>query len=301
MRAGPTVPIIELQSLTRSYGSRRGIDDVSISVEEGALFGFLGPNGAGKTTAIRVVLGLLEPTRGTARVLGKDAWRESASIKRDVGYVPGDLRLYPWLTGDRALGIVSRVRGRDVRTHGRELAQMFELDLRVRVRKMSRGMRQKLGLILAMAHRPRLLVLDEPTVTLDPLMQITLQTHLRELAAQGHTIFFSSHTLTEVEQLCDRVAIIRDGRIVANETLDDLRSRAGHQVTIRFAAGTVPDEPPAWMTIVERGNATWVVILEGSVKTLIAWAAGQDLEDLRIERPDLETLFRRFYDGKSDQ
>ena len=215
--------IIHTEALSRHYGSRRGIESVSLDVPEGTLFGFLGPNGAGKTTTIRVMVGLLRPSAGSARIFGLDCWRDSRTIKDEIGYMPGDIRLMPWLDGRRALSIWGKVRGRDLMPYGRELAERFDLDLRTKVRSMSRGMRQKLGLILALAHKPRLLILDEPTVTLDPLMQAEVQRLLREMAAAGHTVFFSSHTLGEVEQLCDRVAMIRDGQLVADESLAALR------------------------------------------------------------------------------
>src|SRR5262245_43541117 len=202
---------IQLDNLTRRYGRRRGVERVSLSVPEGALFGFLGPNGAGKTTTIRVMLGFLRPTSGDARIFGLDCWRDSKAIKRDIGYLPGDLRLPAWMDGTNALSIFGAVRGKDLVGAGRQLAEKFALDLRVKVRDLSRGMRQKLGLILALAHSPRLLVLDEPTSALDPLMQQVLHDLLRQLAAAGHTVFFSSHSLSEVEQLCDHVAIVRDG------------------------------------------------------------------------------------------
>src|SRR5688572_11749408 len=174
---------IVTHELTRRYGSRRGIERVSLAVPEGSLFGFLGPNGAGKTTTIRVLLGFLRPTAGDARVFGQDVWRHSSRIKADVGYLPGDLRLYPWMTGAAALRVFGAARRRDLTREGRDLAERFALDLRVRVRSMSRGTRQKLGLVLALAARPRLLVLDEPTASLDPLVQETLRAHLRDLAA----------------------------------------------------------------------------------------------------------------------
>ncbi len=179
---------------------------------------------------------------------------------------------------------------------GRNLAERFHLDLSVKVRNMSRGMRQKLGLILALAHRPRLLVLDEPTVTLDPLMQTVFQQLLREMAAAGHTVFFSSHTLGEVEQLCDGVAMIRAGRIVADEPLQALRNRAGHVVTIRWRdAGGAAAPPPEFLTIHERDGLTWRGTLGGPIEPLVAWLAGRAIDDLSITRPDLETLFHRFY------
>jgi ABC-2 type transport system ATP-binding protein len=290
--------IIETSALSRSYGQRRGIENVGLSVPEGALFGFLGPNGAGKTTAIRVLVGLLRPTSGKARIFGLDCWTHSETIKREIGYVPGDLRLQPWLDGRTALRIWGAVRGRNLLAAGRELAERFDLNLSTKVRSMSRGMRQKLGLILALVHKPRLLILDEPTVTLDPLMQSVFQDLLREMAAAGNTVFFSSHTLGEVEQLCDRVAMIRAGRIVADESLAQLRNRAGHRVTIRWRdPQSAAVDPPPGLVLDSRDGPTWTGIVQGPLDPLIAWLAGRAIEDLSITRPDLETLFRHYYVG----
>jgi ABC-2 type transport system ATP-binding protein len=290
------VSIIQTESLSRHYGTRRGIDRVSLSVPEGSLFGFLGPNGAGKTTAIRVMVGLLRPSSGVARVFGLDCWHDSLAVKRAIGYLPGDVRLMPWLDGQRALRIWGHVRGQDLLPYGRVLGERFKLDLRVRVRSMSRGMRQKLGLILALAHKPRLLILDEPTVTLDPLMQAELQRLLREWATAGHTVFFSSHTLSEVELLCDRVAMIRDGRLVADESLETLRHRAGHQVTICWKdAAAAASQPPPFLRIDERRDLAWDGVFHGPVNQLVDWLAGRAFDDLSIGRPDLETLFRQYY------
>ena len=289
--------LIQLENLTRGYGRRRGIERVSLSVAEGALFGFLGPNGAGKTTTIRVLLGFLRPGGGTARIFGLDCWRDSKAIKRDLGYLPGDLRLSDWMSGATALSIFGAVRGQDLTRSGRELAGTFDLDLRVKVRDMSRGMRQKLGLILALAHSPRLLVLDEPTSALDPLMQEVLHDHLRKLAAAGHTVFFSSHSLGEVEQLCDRVAIVRDGALVADESLAALRDRAGHDVTIRWKneSNALALTPPEFLRLTRRDGAVWQGTLDGPAHRLVDFLAGKQVEELIIGRPDLESLFRRFY------
>jgi ABC-2 type transport system ATP-binding protein len=293
---GHGVAIIETESLTRHYGPRRGIENVNLSVPEGTLFGFLGPNGAGKTTAIRVLVGLLRPSSGGARVFGRDCCRASRVILDEVGYLPGDVRLMAWLDGQRALRIWSRIRRRDLVPYGRDLAERFGLDLKTKVRSMSRGMRQKLGLILALAHRPRLLVLDEPTVTLDPLMQTEVQHLLREMAAAGHTVFFSSHSLGEVEQLCDRVAMIREGRLAADEPLAALRARAGHVVVVRWRDRAAANQrPPDFLHVDERTELEWRGTVAGEVEPLIAWLGGQGVEDLSIGRPDLETLFRRFY------
>jgi len=292
------VSLIQLDDLTRRYGRRRGVERVSLSVPAGALFGFLGPNGAGKTTTIRVMLGFLRPTSGRARIFGLDCWRDSKAIKRDVGYLPGDLRLPPWMNGGNALSIFGAVRGRDLAGAGRELAEKFDLDLRLKVLDMSRGMRQKLGLILALAHSPRLLVLDEPTSALDPLIQQVLHDLLRQLAAAGRTVFFSSHSLGEVDQLCHRVAIVRDGEIVADESLPALRNRAGHDVTIRWKedASARPLEPPDFLKLTRREGLVWHGTLDGSVQRLVDFLAGKPVEDLSVGRPDLESLFRRFYE-----
>jgi len=291
------VSLIHLENLTRGYGRRRGIEGVSLSVAEGALFGFLGPNGAGKTTTIRVLLGFLRPTGGAAKIFGLDCWRDSKVVKQDIGYIPGDLRLPSWMNGTAALSIFGAIRGRDISRSGRELADTFDLDLRVKVRDMSRGMRQKLGLILALAHSPRLLVLDEPTSALDPLMQQVLQDLLRQRAAAGHTVFFSSHSLSEVEQLCDRVAIVRDGELVADECLAALRERAGHDVTIRWSAAfdAISLTPPEFLKLTRREGQVWHGTLDGPAHQLIDFLAGKPVEELNIGRPDLESLFGRFY------
>lgn len=288
---------IQLRGLTRSYGARRGISDVTLEVPEGSLFGFLGPNGAGKTTAIRVLLGFLQPTHGDARALGLDCWRDSAAIKREVGSIPGDLRLWPWLTGHSALAMFGRVRGRDLRPQGRALAEELELDLSVRVRRMSRGMRQKLGLILALAHEPRLLILDEPTTALDPLMQDRVRAILRRVARDGRTVFFSSHTLSEVEDLCERVAIVKDGRIVADGTLESLRADTGYAVSWRVpnVDGVAPPLLPG--LLVERhGEREYAGTYVGPVRDLVVHLSTLPIEEVSITRMDLDTLFRRYYD-----
>jgi len=291
------MPLIQLEDLSRRYGRRRGIEHLTLEVSEGALFGFLGPNGAGKTTTIRVLLGFLRPTSGNARIFELDCWRDTKKVKQEIGYIPGDLRLPAWMNTLNALSIFGAIRGLDITRPGLELAGRFDLDPRVPVRDMSRGMRQKLGLILALAHSPRLLVLDEPTSALDPLMQQLLHELLRERAAKGHTVFFSSHSLSEVELLCDRVAIVRNGELVADESLATLRERAGHDVVIRWQnesqAGAF--EPPTFLKLTLREGVIWQGTLEGSPNKLVDYLAGKPLVDLSIGRPDLESLFKRFY------
>jgi ABC-2 type transport system ATP-binding protein len=202
------------------------------------------------------------------------------------------------VTGESHLWICGAVRGCDMLCPGRVLAERFSLDLTVPARHMSRGMRQKLGLILALAHRPRLLILDEPTTSLDPLMQDELLGELRDLARQGHTVFFSSHTLSDVERLCDRVAIVREGQIVADQTLEALRNQARRQVTIRWAAGADPAkiDAPSFIAIEERSDRMWQGTLAGPVPQLLGWISGRPVDDLAIGHPDLDSLFRRYYE-----
>lgn len=288
---------IRTDRLSRSYGRRIGVDRIDLELAPGTLFGFLGPNGAGKTTTIRLLLGFLRPSGGRASVLGLDGWRDSARIKRAVGYLPGDLRLYPWMTAETALRVAGRVRGRDLRAPGRELAERFELEPDVRVRAMSRGMRQKLGLVLTLAHDPQVLILDEPTSGLDPLMQDELARTLSERAARGRTVFFSSHTLSEVEAVCDRVAVVRRGRIVADEALEVLRRRARRRVTISFrdAPAAAGAEPPEELAVLERRGRHWTGELLGPAGAIRAWLGTQPVDDFVVGPPELETLFRSFY------
>ncbi len=295
--------IIVTQQLTKAYGHRRGVDEVDLCVSAGEIFGFLGPNGAGKSTTIRLLLGFLKASSGTATVLGQDCWARSATIKQDIGYVAGDVRLYPWLTARKAFQIAGEIRGRDVLADGMLLAERFRLEPDLPVRKMSRGNRQKVALVLALAHRPKLVVLDEPTSGLDPLMQDTLADCLRELAAAGHTVFFSSHTLSEVESLCDRVAIVREGRIVVDESLDVLKSRAPRTAIVTMESSTIVADVavPDIVTVQSRSGNELHVQLTGSAVDLTQWAASQPIVDLSIGKPNLEFLFRQYYNHDSDR
>jgi len=289
--------VVTVERLTKYYGRRVGVEGLSLRVHEGTMFGFLGPNGSGKTTTIRVLLGFLRPNVGEARVFGLECWRDSAQIKAEVGYLPGDLRLPSWLTCREAVRLFGRVRGRDLTKAGADLAEEFGLDPNVRVRAMSRGMRQKLGLVLALAHQPRLLILDEPTASLDPLMQDKLYGRLRAVVSAGGTVLLSSHTLNEVEDLCSRVAILRNGRLVADESLDRLRSQARRKVTIRWrsAADALRAPPPDGVDWTERGASQWRGVVRGPVTNLLRWAAEQPIDDFTLESPDLAEIFRGFY------
>ena len=290
--------VLVTEGLSKHYGRRVGVEHLNLTLQEGSVCGFLGPNGVGKTTAIRLLLGFLKPTRGCARIFGLDCWREGRRIREDVGYLPGDLRLYSWFTARRGLALFGRIRKRDLMVKGLELVEDFDLDPDVRVSSMSRGMRQKLGLILALSPEPRLLILDEPTSSLDPVMQEKLKGHLLALASSGHTVFFSSHALSEVERLCERVVILRAGRVVADASVNDLRAQARREVVLRWREhGGHSAQPPPCLEIIERHEDVWRATITGPVEELLQWLAAQRLEDVVIGQPDMETLFQQYYEG----
>jgi ABC-2 type transport system ATP-binding protein len=231
------MPILDVQSLTKSYGSSRGVRDVTFDVAEGEVFGFLGPNGAGKTTTIRQIMGFLKPDSGRALVAGLDCWRDSVAVKRLVGYLPGEIALDPGLTGGQLLEYFANLRNRGAPgtvdpAYVAQLAARFGLDPTRKFRQYSHGNKQKVGLIQAFMHRPRLLLLDEPTSGLDPLNQQEFARLVGETRAEGRTVFLSSHILSEIEALCDRVAIIREGQLVHVGTLDALRRPTGSSTDV---------------------------------------------------------------------
>ena len=285
---------IRLENLGHRYGQRVALQPVNLEVGQGSILGFLGPNGAGKTTTIRILLGFLRASQGQAHILGLDCWRQSALVKKEVGYLPGDLRLYSWMTAHNGVDLLSKLHGRDLRRQAAPLFERFRLDPGLAVSAMSRGMRQQLGVILALAANPRVLVLDEPTIALDPLMQEQLLAYLQELATQGHTVFFSSHSLAEVERICDRVAILREGRLLADESLETLRGRGEREVRLTFGAAE-PASLPGCLRLQEKLDGVWRCLLQGPIEELTRWLATQSLLDVSIERPDLESIFRKFY------
>ena len=233
---------IETDGLTKFYGSERGIEGVTISVEPGEVFGFLGPNGAGKTTTIRTLLDLLHPTGGSAHIFGLDSHRDSVAIRARLGNLPGDFGYGKRSSGREALALLARLRGVGDLGRAEELARRFRADLERPLEQLSRGNRQKVGLILALFHRPELLILDEPTSGLDPLMQEEFLALVREESERGCAVFLSSHELDEVERVCDRVGIIREGRLIAVERIADLLSKTAERrrVEVEFAEAARP-------------------------------------------------------------
>jgi ABC-2 type transport system ATP-binding protein len=289
--------VIETEKLTKFYGQHRGIVDVDLAVEQGEIYGFLGPNGAGKTTTIRLLLDLIRPTSGRASVFGIDPTADPVAIHRRIGYLPGEFALFDRLTGGQTIEYFANLRGGVDRLYQADLVARFDLDPSRRFKEYSKGNKQKVGLVIALQHRPDLLVLDEPTSGLDPLVQQTFFQLLRETVAEGRTAFLSSHILGEVEKTCDRVAIIRDGRLVTVDRVEALRDLAHHQVELQFDA-PVPASAfaslPGVSDVVatERGLQMRVT---GSMAPVVRVAARHELVDFETREPSLEQTFLAQY------
>jgi ABC-2 type transport system ATP-binding protein len=290
-------PVIETQQLTKSYGKFRGIVDVDLAVNEGEIFGFLGPNGAGKTTTIRILLDLIRPTSGHAMVFGIESSADPVAIHRRLGYLPGEWNLYDRLTGRETITYFANLRGGPDTKYVDELIQRLDLDPSRRFREYSKGNKQKVGLICALQHRPELLILDEPTSGLDPLVQQTFNELLFEARREGRTVFLSSHIISEVERTCDRVAIIREGRIVRLDTVEGVRSLAAHEVELRFAA-PVPAAAfaaiPGVANLVEEGRALRMLVT-GPIAPVVRLAGQHELVDFISREPSLEEVFLSEY------
>jgi ABC-2 type transport system ATP-binding protein len=295
-------PAIETTGLTKYYGSNRGVVDVDLTVEPGQVFGFLGPNGAGKTTAMRMLLDFLRPTDGAARVLGLDCQADSLTIRSRTGYVGGDVSLYERLSGRELCVWLATLRGGAGVERIDALAERLGLDLDRPIGDLSTGNRQKVALVQAFMHEPELLVLDEPTAGLDPLVQHTFQEMVAEVAAEGRTVFLSSHVLDEVERTCDRVGIIREGRLVAVEDMKTLRRRALREVTIRFAE-PVDLGPLRELDEVDEVSVDGDLVhlrYGGEADALVKLVARHRVLDFISAPADLEDIFLAFYSGADD-
>ena len=289
--------VIETEKLTKFYGSHQGIVDVDLRVEPGEVFGFLGPNGAGKTTTIRLLLDLLRPTTGRACVFGIETTADPVAIHRRIGYLPGEFALFDRLTGGQTIEYFANLRGGVDPLYQADLIARFDLDPSRRFKEYSKGNKQKVGLVIALQHRPDLLILDEPTSGLDPLVQQTFFGLLRETVAEGRTAFLSSHILDEVERTCDRVAIIRDGRIVTVDRVAALRDLAYHEVELRFAApvaASVFSSLPGVSDVVEFDGGLRMRVT-GSMAPIVEAAAGRGIVDFETREPSLEQTFLAQY------
>ncbi len=293
--------IIEVEKLTRRYGSKRGIIDVSFQVEEGEVFGFLGPNGAGKTTTIRLLMALLRADAGTARIAGLDVWQQSVEIKRLIGYVPGEPSLDANLTGGQILEYFGHLRGGIDQAYLKQLIQRLDLDPSRKFRQYSSGNKRKVALIQAFMHRPLVLFLDEPTNALDPLNQQEFERMVKEVRDEGRTVFLSSHILNEVEQTCTRVGIIREGQLVRVGGLAEVKDIKHYEITITFA-NAVPAEAFKRLSGVAEVETladghTLRLRMQGGADAVIKAAAQYAVVSLTSHEPSLEDIFLRYYEG----
>lgn len=300
VRAHDGVPAVEVHDLHKRFGTVAALDGLDLTVRQGEVAGFLGPNGSGKSTTIRVLLGLLRPDSGSARLLGGDPWADAVALHRRLAYVPGDVTLWPNLTGGEAIDLLTRLRGTVDPGRRDQLLERFELDPTKKARTYSKGNRQKVALVAALASDVELLVLDEPTSGLDPLMEAVFTECVREVVAEGRSVLLSSHILAEVEKLCDTVTIIRAGRTVQSGTLAELRHLTRSSVTV------VTEQDPSGLgrvdgvhdVVVERtsdGPRARFTVDNDRMQALVAALGAHDVRSLHVAPPSLEELFLRHY------
>ncbi len=297
-------PAIHVDGLTKDYGRLRALDGLTLDVQDGEVLGFLGPNGSGKTTTIRLLLDLIRPTRGSAAIGGFDCHRQSLDARRLIGYLPGEMPVYPELSGADYLGYLASLgAGRPEPRVVDHLLNRFTLgatDLRKKMRDLSHGTRRKFGIVQALMTRPRVAILDEPTSGLDPLMIEAFAETIGELKRDGRTtVFLSSHVLPEVESTCDRVAVVREGRLAAVESMSGIREALPRRVTVRFAEGQlIPPPETAGVRAVSSSASEWVLEVSGSMGPLLESLRGLPVADLDVERASLEDYVLRIYAKK---
>jgi ABC-2 type transport system ATP-binding protein len=293
------VPIIEIRNLTKFYGKAKGIEQVNLEIREGEIFGFIGPNGAGKSTTIRILMNMIFPTSGSARIMGMDVIRETKKIKSQVGYIPSDAGAYSSMDVHEFLSYCIRFyRAQNGEQKIAELSELFELDLKRKIAELSMGNRKKVSIVQSLLHSPRLLILDEPTTGLDPLMQSNFFELLRSENQKGMTIFFSSHILGEVQMLCKRVAIIKGGKIIQVEDIETLRKKQLKKVCIEFG-DKVKNENFSIPGVesVTPGPAGNIIsfMYSGDINELVNFLSGNKMINLMIEEPSLDEIFMHYY------
>jgi len=294
-------PVIETSGLTKYYGTSPGIIDLDLCVEEGEVFGFIGPNGAGKSTTIRTLLNFLFPNEGSGTILGLDIIEDSIEIRRRTGYLPGDLSMYDTMTAREFLIYFANLRKVDTRSMMISLAERFELDIDRKIKDLSTGNRQKVGVVNAFMPEPELLILDEPTAGLDPLMQQEFQNLINEVRAEGRTVFLSSHILPEVDRVADRVGIVRESRLIAVDTVESFKVRAHSAVTIRFGSAIDESTFASLDSVreIESRNAGSVLLItvSGPLDAVIKEAAKHDVVSISTRDSELEDVFLSYYAG----
>lgn len=290
--------ICEIQGLTRDYGKGRGIFNLSFSIDQGEIFGFLGPNGAGKTTTIRHLMGFLKPVKGCCAINGMDCWKNSADIQKNLGYIPGEMAFFDDMTGVEFLSFMAKYRKMKAIDRKKELLDRFELDERAKLKKMSKGMKQKVGIVAAFMHDPSVLILDEPTSGLDPLMQNRFIELVLEEKARGKTILMSSHMFEEVERTCHRVAIIKNGRLVATDSVDALKAAQVKKYVITLES---EDSASAFsgeglhVSAVSQNHVT--VTVQNDIKKLISVMNRYPITNISAPNQSLEEIFMQYYGG----
>lgn len=289
---------ITTTNLTKYYGKARGIIDLNLSVEAGECFGFIGPNGAGKSTTIRSLLGLISPTSGSARIFGKDIVKEKTDILADTGYLPSEAIFYSGMKVGDVLKLSADLRKKDCRAEAETLCERLRLDPSVKVDELSFGNRKKVAIVCALQSRPSLLILDEPTGGLDPLMQREFFEIIRERNRQGATVFLSSHVLTEVQHNCSRAGVIREGRLIACGSVEDLAKSNAKRIVVRgrFDLGGLPG-----IRDLETGEGTASFLYNGEMNSLLSRLSSGDIRDLSISEPDLEEIFLHYYEKEGGE
>jgi ABC-2 type transport system ATP-binding protein len=292
-------PVIVIDKLQKSYGKVQAVRGISMSVERGEIFGFLGPNGAGKTTTIRCMLDVIRPSAGTIRVLGMDAQRDTLALHQRIGYIPGDVRLPGQMTGKQIINYFSRLQGRQPVLLD-DLVARFDVEMKRQLKGYSKGMRQKIGIVLGFMCDPDVLILDEPSSGLDPLLQRTFNEFLLEEQARGKTIFMSSHIMSDVEKVCQRVAVIRQGELVTVEEVEKLREKAGQRVTVEFGDTVAPEElariPGVSTVSKSNNNSSYHFSVSGNMDPLIKALSRHEVVRLQAEEAPLEEVFLKFYE-----
>ncbi len=285
--------LLQTERLTKDYGRFRALADLDLEVRAGEVFGLLGPNGSGKTTALRVLLGFLRPTSGRATIAGHDCWHDGVAARRHVAYLPGELRLYENMSGRQLVNFLSKLRGRPAKADIDHLAKRFDIDLDRPIANLSSGMKRKVALLQVLAPHAPLVIMDEPTNALDPNMRTELLEQIREARGQGQAVLFSSHVLSEVEQVCDRVAILQRGRLVHLQEMHELT--ASRIINARFAgaAPAVPDLAGLGEQARHDERVTWEY--SGPLPPLLDWLARQPLTDLRMETVGLAAIYQRYH------
>ena len=285
--------IIKTDRLTKYYGKARGITDLDLTVKEGEFFGFIGPNGAGKSTTIRTLLGLITPTSGRALVFGKDITKEKESVLQDIGYLPSEALFYGGLRVKDVLKLSADLRKKDCTAEARLLCERLQLDVSRKIDDLSFGNRKKVAIVSALQHRPKLLILDEPTGGLDPLMQKEFFDILRERNREGATIFLSGHILSEIQRNCTRAAIIRDGKMIACDSVDALSKTNAKRITVH---GSINLEPLSDVRDIKKSENTVSFLYGGDMGSLLRTLASGQVDDLTVTEPDLEEVFLHYYE-----